>query len=156
VPLLRDGAEAFGLLVRVDSTPTGTLLSCLDEAGQQAGWEIFLENGKIGLAVKDAKGVVNARGVSGAVVAPGRWHHAMLVFDAASMRSRTIELYLDGRAVANSTISAHLPVDIVPSAPLRLGGRTAPAGGPAASLKGGDVWVQDLRRYQRSVLAPEV
>jgi hypothetical protein len=128
VPFLRGGAESFALLVRVDQKPTGTLLSCLDEAGLQPGWELFLENGKLGLLVTDGKGTVNARGVANAALTPGKWHHVVLSFDTASMRSRTIEVLLDGRGVANSTVSAHLPVDIVPTSPLRFGSRNPAAG----------------------------
>jgi mono/diheme cytochrome c family protein len=155
VPLLRDGAESFGLLVRVEGTPTGSLLSCLDTEAKQAGWELLLENGKVGLFVTDGQGTVNARGVSAAALEPGKWHHLLLSFDAASMRSRTIEVFLDGKAVANSTVSAHLPKDIVPTAPLRLGSRQPGEGGVAVTLQGGEVWVQDLRRYARGFVAAD-
>ncbi|MCX6954361.1 MAG: DUF1553 domain-containing protein [Verrucomicrobia bacterium] len=149
VPWLREGAESFGLLVRIEGSPTGTLLSCLGDDPKSAGWELFLENGKAGLRVTDGGARVEARGVAGAPLAPGVWHHVMLTFDAASMRSRTIEVYVDGRAVANSSISAHLPVDIVPTAPLRLGSRQAASGGATAQFNDCEVWVQDVRRYRR-------
>ena len=155
VPFLRESAESFGLLVRVDTAPSGTLLSCLGEDGKGAGWEMFFENGKIGLHVADGTGRVDARGLSAAPLAPGVWHHVLLSFDAASMRSRTIEVFLDGKSVANSTISAHLPVDIVPTAPLRLGSRHAADGRAAAPLMGGDAWVQDVRRYQRGFVVAD-
>ncbi|MSU50296.1 MAG: DUF1553 domain-containing protein, partial [Opitutus sp.] len=156
VPFLREGAESFALLVRIDGQPGGTLLSCYEEGGKSGGWEILLENGKIGLHVADANGRVDARGVAAAPLAPGVWHHVLLSFDAASMRSRTIEVFVDGKAVANSTVSAHLPVDIVPTAPLRLGSRHSSDGHAAAGLTGGDVWVQDLRRYQRGFVLGDV
>lgn len=155
VPLLRGGAESFSLLVRVENKPTGALLSCLDEDGKQAGWEVFLENGKLGLLVTDGKGTINARGVAAAPLAPGKWHHVMLSFDTASMRSRTIEVFLDGKGVANSSVSAHLPGDVVPTAPLRLGSRHAASGAAGSLLKDGDVWVQDLRRYRRGFVAAD-
>ena len=156
VPLLREGAESFALLVRVDGTPSGTLLSCLGEGDKDPGWEIILENGKIGLHVADGTGRVEARGVAAAALAPRAWHHVLLSFDAASMRSRTIEIFVDGKAVANSTVSTHLPVDIVPTASLRLGSRQAADGGAASPLTGGDVWVQDVRRYQRGFVAGDL
>ncbi len=156
VPFMREGAESFGLLVRIDGTPSGTLLSSYGEAGKGTGWELLIENGKIGLHVADGTGRVEARGVANAVLASGKWHHVLLSFDAASLRSRTIEVFVDGKAVANSTVSAHLPVDIVPVAPLRLGARTSETGGVAAQLTGGDVWVQDLRRYARGFVAADL
>lgn len=156
VPFMREGAESFGLLVRIDGTPSGTLLSSYGEAGKGTGWELLLENGKIGLHVADGTGRVEARGVANAALSSGKWHHVLLSFDAASLRSRTIEVFVDGKGVANSTVSAHLPVDIVPIAPLRLGARTSAAGGAAAQLTGGDVWVQDLRRYARGFIVADL
>jgi len=153
VPLLREGVEAFGLMVRIEGKPNGTLLSCLDADGKRGGWELFFEDGKIGLFVSDGKGTIEARGVAANALAPGKWHHVLLNFDAASLRSRTIEVFVDGRAVANSSVSAHLPGDVKPTAPLRLGSRQGADGRAAAGLTGGDVWAQEFRRYQRGFLA---
>jgi hypothetical protein len=155
VPFVRQGAESFGLMVRVSGKPSGTLLSSLDDEAKDGGWEVFLEEGKVGLRVTDGKGTIDARGVSAAPLAPDTWHHVLLSFDAASLRSRTIEVFLDGKSVANSSISAHLPDDVKPTAPLRLGSRHAADGRAAATLSGGDVWVQELRRYQRGFLAAD-
>ncbi len=151
VPWIYEGAESFGLLLRVEETPSGTVLSCADDDPKHPGWEMFLESGKIGLHLRDGTGRVNARGVAKVALEPGQWHHVLLTFDAASKRSRNIEIFVDGKSVATSGISAHLPVDILPQAPLRLGARTA-AAGDNASLSGGGVWVQDLRHYGRGFL----
>ena len=155
VPLVRGGAESFSMLLRIEDQPSGTLLSSLVDDSKQPGWEIFLENGKIGLHVRDGSGVINARGLSGGPLAPGKWHHVLLSFDTASLRSRTIEVFLDGKSVANSSVSAHLPVDIRPTAPLRLGSRQALEGAATAQLKDGCVWVQDLRQHDRGFTAAD-
>jgi hypothetical protein len=156
VAFMREGAESFGFLLRVDDAANGTLLSCKSDEPKSAGWELLLENGKIGVHVTDgAEGRVNARGVAKAALTLGEWHHVLLVFDAASMRSRNIDVYVDGKAVANSGMSAHMPSDIVPTAPLRLGSREDASGRATAMLRGGDVWVQDLRHYRRGFLLAE-
>ncbi|WP_414661832.1 DUF1553 domain-containing protein [Horticoccus sp. 23ND18S-11] len=151
VPMMREGAESFGLLVRIDGKPNGTLLSSLNADGTGSGWELFLENGRIGLYFSDAKSGVSARGVANAVLAPGKWHHVMLSYDAASMRSRSIDVFVDGKPAANSGETSSFPNDIVPTAPLRLGSRHA-ATGVADAIKDGEVWVQDVRRYDRGFL----
>jgi hypothetical protein len=156
VAFLREGAESFGFLLRIDDVVSGTLLSCKSDEPKSAGWELLLEDGKIGVHVTDgAGGRVEARGVARAALTLGEWHHVLLVFDAASMRSRNIDVYVDGKAVANSGMSAHMPSDIVPSAPLRLGSREDAFGRATATLRGGDVWVQDLRHYRRGFLLAE-
>jgi hypothetical protein len=155
VPWVREGAESFSLYLRLEQTPSGTLLSCLDAEAKTPGWALFLENGKLGLHVSDDQGAVKVRNVSNTVIAPGKWHHVLLSFDTASLRSRTIEVFLDGRSVVNSTVSAHLPTDIVPTAPLRLGSRHGADGKAADPLTSGDVWVQEFRRYNRGFFAPD-
>jgi mono/diheme cytochrome c family protein len=155
VPWLREAAESFSLFVRIEQTPNGTLLSCLDAEAKTAGWALFLEHGKLGLHVADDQGAVKVRNVSGTVLAPGKWHHVLLTFDTASIRSRTIEVFLDGRQVVNSGVSAHLPADIRPTAPLRLGSRHGADDQAADRLTGGDVWVQELRRFDRGYFAPD-
>jgi mono/diheme cytochrome c family protein len=155
VPWLREAAESFSVFVRVEQAPSGTLLSCLDAEAKTAGWALFLENGKLGLHVADDKGAVKVRNVAGAALAPGKWHHVMLTFDTASIRSRTIEVFLDGRQVVNSGVSAHLPADIRPTAPLRLGSRQGTGGQAADRLAGGGVWVQEFRRFDRGFFAAD-
>ncbi len=155
VPWLRESAESFSFFLRLDGTPGGTLLSSFDAGGKTAGWALFLEGGKLGLQVADARGSVKVRNVAGAAVAPGKWHHVLLSYDTASLRSRTIEVFLDGRQVVNSGISAHLPSEIRPVAPLRLGSRQGADGRPADPLTGGDVWVQEFRRFDRGAFAAD-
>jgi cytochrome c553 len=137
-------ADSFSLWVWLEGTPSVPLLSTLDATGAGAGWEVFLEDGKIGLHVADGTGTVKVHNTGG-VLAPGKWHHVLLSYDTASQRSRTIEVFVDGRAGVNSSISAHLPVDIVPRNPVRLGARAG--GTPAESAA--QVRVQEVRRHDR-------
>jgi hypothetical protein len=156
VPWMREGAESFSFLLRVDETPSGTLLSCKSDDPKSSGWELFLEKGKIGVSVSDGSaGRVKARGVSKTAITPGTWHHVMLSFDAASMRSRNVDVFVDGKAAANSGMSAHMPSDIVPTAPLRLGSSEKAPGGADRTLTGGGVWVQDVRHHRRGFLVAE-
>ena len=152
VPMVREGAVSFGFLVRIDDKPTGTLLSCLDAEAKASGWEIFLENGKVGLFIQDARSGIIGRGLAKDALVPGRWHHVFLSYDAASMRSRSIDVFVDGKPATNSGENSTFPNDIAPAASLRLGSRQAADGGPAAPITGGDVWVQDVRRYDRGFL----
>src|SRR5687767_13782954 len=102
-----------------------------------------------------AEGRVKARGVAKTARAPDAWHHVMLVFDTASMRNRNVDIFVDGKAAANSGMSAHMPSDIIPTAPLRLGSRHGADGPASAMLTGGGVWVQDVRHFRRGFLVAE-
>jgi mono/diheme cytochrome c family protein len=155
VPIMRQGVESFGLLLRIDETPSGTLLSSLDADGKVSGWEVFLDKGRIGILVSDVKSGLAGRGLSKEPLVPGKWHHVLMTYDAASMRSRSIDVFVDGKNLANTGEIGLFPNDLVPTAPLRLGSRHAADGSAAATLTGGDVWVQDVRRYNRGFLAAE-
>ncbi|MBL9202864.1 MAG: DUF1553 domain-containing protein [Opitutaceae bacterium] len=149
VAMRREASESFALFVRVDGKPSGTLLSSLAHDTKGGGWEIFLENGKPGLHFIDEKGGVTARGVANAALKAGEWHHLLLSYDAGSLRSRAIDLFVDGKAGANSGEVSSFPQDIVPTAPLRLGSRHGADGKAAHPISGGAVWVQDLRHFAR-------
>jgi mono/diheme cytochrome c family protein/cytochrome c553 len=155
VPMRREGAVSVALLVRVDGQPSGTLVSCLDADDRQSGWELLLEEGRVGLYFADRTGGVTARGVARTALTPGKWHHVLLSYDAASMRSRSIDVFVDGRPAANSGETSNFPHDIVPAAPLRLGARQAAGGRPGPGLAGGQAWVQDLRVFNRGFGAGE-
>ncbi len=149
VAMRREASESFALFVRVDGNPSGPLLSSLAHDAKGGGWEVFLENGKPGLHFIDEKGGVTARGVANAALKPGGWHHLLLSYDTGSLRSRSIDLFVDGKAGTNSGEVSGFPQDIVPTAPLRLGSRHGADGKAANQISGGAVWVQDLRRFAR-------
>lgn len=149
VAMLHDGVESFGLFVRIAGQPSGSLLSCLQEDGSGSGWEIFLSDGKVGLTFVDGKSGLKASGKAKEALPPGQWCNVFLSFDMAVMRSRAIDLFVDGKHVAGSGDVNRFPNDLRPAVPLRLGARTTAAGTAGAALAGGEVWVQDLRRYDR-------
>ena len=61
------------------------------------------------------------------------------------MRSRTIDLFVDGKQVASSGDVNRFPNDLRPKAPLRLGARSTADGGPGAPLAGGELLTKPLR-----------
>ena len=143
VPLRREESDSFGLLVRITGTPTGPLLSSIGDGERAAGWELFLEQGKIGLRLAGGRPGFTARGVASAPLAPGGWHHVMFSFDSGAFNNRLIDVFVDGKTATNTGSINDVPADLESAAPLRLGSR------PGAALAGGEVWVQDLRHYER-------
>ena len=147
VTMKRDGQFSIGLWVRVEGTPSGTLLSSLSADDPHRGWEIFLENGKPGLYYSDRKDHLTARPVARQALAPGRWHHLLFVYDGPARRHRFIDVYVNGGSGASTGEHRGFAGDVKPSGPLRLGARHSASGAPVAGLTGGEVWVQDIRRY---------
>lgn len=143
VPLRREESDSFVLLLRIVGTPSGPLLSSIDEGERGAGWEVFLDKGKIGARLRGGRGDFMASGVSAAALKPGDWHHVVFTFDSGSWSNRSVDVFVDGKQAANAGNINHVPADLVPTAPLRLGGR------PGAELSGGEVWVQEFRHQRR-------
>ena len=143
VPLRREESDSFVFLVHITGTPSGPLLSSLDDGERGAGWEVYLEGGKIGARLRGTAGSFAAKGLSAAALKPGVWHHVVFTFDSGAWSNRAVEVYVDGKAGASAGNINHVPADLVSAAPLRLGGR------PGAELSGGTVWVQDLRHQRR-------
>ena len=149
VPWLRDNQITFGFWLRIDGAPTGSLLSCFNERNPDHGWELFLEDGKIGHFFSEEKGGVTARTVSRQALTPGRWHHVLFVYDGPALRHRFVDVYVDGVTAASAGEMRGFRHAVKPDAPLRLGSRQGADGRAAAMLTGGAVYVQDLRRYDR-------
>ncbi len=143
VPFRREQSDSLVFLLRLGGTPSGPLLSSIDDGERGTGWEVFLDKGKIGARVRGGRGDFMASGVSAAALKPDEWHHVVFTFDSGSWSNRSIDVFVDGKATANAGNINHVPADLVPQAPLRLGGR------PGSDLSGGEVWVQDFRHQRR-------
>jgi len=156
LPLLRDGHFSISLMIRVEDTPTGTLVSCRNADETLPGWEVFLENGKPGLFVSEGNGITPIRSVAKAPLKPGAWHRLQLVFDGSGSLNRLMNVWVDGADVANSGIQRTFQSDVIPSSPLRFGGRHETSPEKAHLLSGGSVWVQDLRLQDRLFTPAEV
>jgi len=148
-PWVNETAESFSFLIRVSDVPQGTVLACRSEDDTGPGWELFLEKGMFGIHLSSGPDGYLVHEVATEALAPDRWHHVLLSFDASSARSRVVDLFVDGKSLINSGNSSRLPAKILPTAPLRLGSRGTRAGPGVSKLVGGDVFLQDLRRTNR-------
>lgn len=156
VPLTRNGQISFSLWVRVEGAPTGTLLSCWSADDPDRGWEITLTNGRPGIAFSEEKGGLASKPSARQALVPGRWHQLTLVVDGTAWRNRFFDLFIDGRNGASEGELRNFRNEVRSDAPLRLGSRHSASGKPAATLTGGAVWVQDVRRYDHAFTVGEV
>ena len=155
VPWLRGLSSSAGLFVHADGKANGPLISCREEGENGVGWEVFLEDGKIGIYIADGTGRVKVRNV-GLALPTGQWSHVLVAFDTASVRSRTVEVFVGGKMAVNSTVSAFLPTDIRPTVPVRIGSRAPAPGAQPVVLTGANVWGQDFRVYTRGFQADDL
>ena len=149
IPLRREQSDSVSFLLQITGEPSGPLVSSLDLGKRGEGWEVYLEKGKIGLRLSGGRADFEAKGLAGAALKRGEWHHVVFTFDSGAWSNRAIDLFVDGKSVANAGNVNGVPADIVPTAPLTLGSR------PDAALAGGAVWVQDLRHARRGITAAQ-
>ncbi len=155
VPLTRNGQVSFSLWVRIEGKPTGTLLSSLSADDPERGWELTLTDGRPGLFFSEEKGGLTSKPMSRQALAPGMWHQLVVVSDGIAWRNRFFDLYVDGRTAASEGELRNFKHEVRPEAPLRLGSRHSASGKPVNGITGGDVYVQDLRRYDHAFTTGE-
>jgi cytochrome c553 len=149
MPLRREQSDSVALLVRLAGTPSGPLVSSLDAGARGTGWEVFLDQGKIGVRLRGGRAGFEASGTASTALTPDEWHHVLFTFDSGAWANRVVDVFVDGRSATNAGNVNNVPADIVPAAPFTVGGR------PDAPLAGGEVWVQDVRHYRRGFNAAQ-
>ncbi len=144
----RDQKVSFGVHLYVEGKPNGAVIARMDPQAQHRGWDLWLEDGRIGTHFIDRWQEAANKIVAPTALEPGKWHHVMVTFDGAQASHRTLTLYVDGEAVKKGPEPNTLGQDISTATPLRIGSRK----GDANRLKG-TVAIQDFRFYRR-LLAP--
>jgi hypothetical protein len=148
----REGKASYGAFVYVEQRPTGAILSRMDKAHGDRGWDLFLSAGKPTVHIIDQYPDAALKITAKQVLRPGRWHHLLAVFDGLAAGAEALTLYVDGKKAETDVNNNNLGPNIKGNAPFRLGARSDEKG-PADTLKNGKVFVQDVRFYNRA-LAP--
>ncbi len=147
----RDSEVTVALAIRVEGTPSGSLISRMDPSLKHRGWDLGLENGKPILHVVDRWEDAESRGLAGQALTPGVWHFLTVAFDGSKAGHQSISMTLNGKRldakVYPNTAGGLLENEV----PLRIGSRE----GGDAQLKGGQVAIQDLRIYRRVLSSQE-
>lgn len=125
------------------SSANGAVVARMDEANGYRGWDLWLENGKIGTHIihrwpDDALKAVSANRLSSK-----KWHHVVVSYDG-SATTDGISIFVDGVRQTNKEIQANdLKSTIKTSTPFTIGRRSKSQVTPG-------VQIQDLRLYRRA------
>lgn len=146
-----DRDQAFSCAVwvkRPASAAAGALLARMDESAAHRGWDLWLEDGKIGVHLihnwpDDAIKVLARRPLKAA-----QWSHVALVYDG-SARADGVKIYVDGQPQPLDVRADKLRGSISTSVPLTIGQRHA--GSPADGAA-----IHDLQIYDRPLVEEEV
>lgn len=147
----RGDQVSFGLSIYVEGAPHGAVVARMDPAQAFRGWDLWLEQGRIGSHIIDQWPATASKIVAPEPLTPGRWHHVMVVFDGTRPAAETMTLFVNGQAVKPQVQAAAVGDNITAAVPLRIGSR----GGDDSTVKG-VVAIQDFRFYQRALTPAEV
>jgi hypothetical protein len=147
----RGDQVSYGGFIRIEGTPTGSVVARMDPAASFRGWDLWLQDGRPGTHVIDTWDQAASKVVAKAPLEPEKWQHVMVVFDGKQPPNKTITIYVDGVRQEAEGAPNKVGMSIEAGVPLRLGARSG-----GESRLNGPVALQDFRFYRRLLSAAEV
>ncbi|HEY3856559.1 MAG TPA: DUF1553 domain-containing protein [Verrucomicrobiae bacterium] len=153
--IARHGAVSYGAFIYIEDKPSGAVISRMDTDKKFRGWDLFLSEGRPTIHIVDEYPDKALKITARDRLESGQWHHVMAVFDGKLEGADAITLYVDGMKARVNVDENKLGPNIVADVPLRLGARTG-TNGPADSLSGGRVFLQDFQFYNKALEKEDV
>ncbi len=132
----------------VPDNANGALISRMDEANDYRGWDLWMQNGRIGTHIISKWPGNGLKIVSKSNIPTKKWVHAVITYDGSS-KTDGVKIYVDGKLQEKTIESRELNGSIRTKTGLRLGQRSKERG-PANSR------LQDVRFYNRVVANDEL
>ncbi len=126
----------------------GAVLARMDDPNTYRGWDVWLENDRIGMHFIHAWPQNAIKFVSNQGVPADSWHHVAITYDASS-KAAGFQVYIDGNAVGVTPTNDSLTESTRTNVPMRLGRRNQLSPTPGVALN-------DLRIYSAKLESTEV
>ena len=144
----REQGFSYGAWVKVPKVPSGAIFARMDDQHDFRGWDLWLQNGRIGTHIinkwpNDALKVVSKNPVK-----PGQWTHVFVTYDGSG-RGEGVRVYINGVSQETEFEANALRSTIRTTVPLKIGQRHS-----TSPLDGLDL--QDVRIYGRTLPPVEV
>lgn len=139
----RDQAFSVALWVNPSQNQNGALVARMDEASAHRGWDVWTENGSVGIHIIHRWPENALKVVSQEKLPANRWSHVSVTYDGSS-KIEGLKIYIDGKETQRNVTSSNLTESIRTTVPLTIGRRSSGAGANNAS-------VQDIRIYAQSL-----
>ena len=147
--LEKDKPFSYGAWVRLSPTGrSGAVFARMDNLHEHRGWDLWMENGKVGAHIINTWPSDALKVVSKAEIKSEEWHHLFVTYDASAKAAGT-KIYIDGKPQPTGVQSDTLKNTIRTEVPLRIGQRQT-----SEKLEG--VTVSDLRIFDRALSDGEV
>jgi hypothetical protein len=147
--LERDQPFSISLWVKPgNDSQGGSLLARMNEVDQHRGWDVWTENGNVGMHLIHKWPDNAIKVVSTERLTSSRWQHVTITYDGSS-KAEGLKIFIDGREVGKNVLKNGLTETMRTEVPLRLGRRHA--GTPAMDSK-----LQDVRIYRKPLTPDEL
>jgi hypothetical protein len=145
----RGQAFSYGAWVRMpQKTPFGAFCARMDDQHDFRGWDLWVENGKVGAHVVNRWPDNALKVVTRVPVSPGQWNHLFVSYDGSG-KAAGLKVYVNGVRQETDVQADRLRDTIRTSVPFKVGQRHT-----TARLDG--TLIQDVRVYGRALSGPEV
>jgi mono/diheme cytochrome c family protein len=145
----KDRGFSYGVWVKAPRRGlTGALAARMDNTKQYRGWDLWVENDRVGTHIVNRWPDDALKVTSKTPLQPNRWYHVFVTYDG-SAKASGVRVYLDGVAQPVDVFTDKLKSTIRTEVPFKIGQRHT-----AEKLAG--VMLQDLRLYGRTLAGPEV
>jgi len=147
----RGDQVSYGGFIRIEGSPSGSVVARLDPSKAFRGWDLWLQDGRPGAHVIDTWDKSASKLVAKKPLEPGKWQHVMVVFDGKQPSGKVMTVYVDGVRQEVDAAPNKVGKSIETAVPLRLGARHG-----GESKLNGPVALQDFRFYRRALNPAEV
>ncbi|WP_240491432.1 DUF1553 domain-containing protein [Pirellula sp. SH-Sr6A] len=146
--LERDQPFTVALWVKPTNNQNGSLIARMDEANGHRGWDIWMENGTVGMHLIHKWPEDALKAVSKPKLPANRWSHVAVSYDGSS-KIEGLKIFINGNEVDRTIQSKTLTATTRTEVPLTIGRRHTSAPADKAVI-------QDIRIYRSVVPADAI
>ncbi|MGJ8697172.1 MAG: DUF1553 domain-containing protein [Verrucomicrobiaceae bacterium] len=140
----------YGGYFRLGSKSNGPVISRMDTGNSYRGWDIWVENDRIGSHLIDQWDKNGIKAMSKDPLPMKKWLHIMFTYDGKAEPKKSLKLFVDGKEMPLKYSHSGKVNSFATNAPLRLGGRH-----PSTALNG-DASFHSFQLYKRILTPAEI
>jgi cytochrome c553 len=118
----RDQITFSGYLY-LDGKVNGPLISRMDSEAEDRGWDLWLEDGKLGAHIVDTWPDQAIKGVTTEPLKQKQWHYFALIYDGKAPPKKSLTVFIDGTSFPIEYSQAGKVENLETNVPTRLGAR---------------------------------
>ena len=146
----KDKGFSYGAWVNLPPRPTpGAICARMDEGNDYRGWDLWIENNKIGTHIVNKWPDDALKVVSKVDIPNGKWTHVFISYDGSG-KAAGVKIFINGRVQPVDVAEDRLKNSIRTNTPFKLAQRS----GTGARLN--NLAVQDVRIYDRALSVDDV